>query len=541
MENKNYSKFLYKEKIDYFKDKTNVEYKKKYSIRSEILSFILLTITLSYYITSVDLFESVFVWSKKYENFEVDEAFIIFILLVFISIIFAVRRFGDLKDEVAARKDSEKYIFKYALFDNLTGLPNRHVFYQNLEIAISRLGEINNKLAVILVDLDNFKVINDTFGHEVGDRVLEISAKRIAGALKNGDTISRLGGDEFNIIQANIRSSEEMIKLSELIMDTFEEIINIDGHNIFVSISIGMTICDNSKAKPNDLIREADIAMYSAKEIMSSSLDLYTKEMDEKFSIRQMIRQDLHEAIKNKEFELYYQPQFTIDNKLTGFEALLRWMSPKRGMVSPGIFIPIAEEYGLIEIIDEMVLEKACKTAVNWDKDLTIAVNISASQFKKNDFIQKVKNILESTGLDPKRLELEITEGVLITNSVSAKKNIFSIKDIGTKIVMDDFGTGYSSLSYLRELPFDKIKIDRSFIINLESEDKDLFIIKAIIDISKALKVSIIAEGVETIQQKDKLISVGCNHIQGFLFGRPKPLEETEKLIIENGFEIKTY
>ena len=231
--------------------------------------------------------------------------------------------------------------------------------------------------------------------------------------------------------------------------------------------------------------------------------------------------------------------QFTIHKKLVGFEALLRWKNPKRGIVSPEVFIPVAEEHGLIEVIDDWVLKEACKTAAYWDEELTVAVNISALQFKSNNFVGKLKKVLESTGLNPSRLEIEITEGVLITDTVSAKKNIFGIKELGIKIVMDDFGTGYSSLSYLRELPFDKVKIDRSFIINLASTPKDLSIIRSIEDMSKALSISIIAEGVETEEQKERLAFVGCHNIQGFLFGKPESLENTERLLLERGFQVK--
>ncbi|WAC46914.1 EAL domain-containing protein [Asticcacaulis sp. SL142] len=426
--------------------------------------------------------------------------------------------------DITAQRRDEARIAHMARHDGLTGMPNREHFTDYLDQELAWARRHNAKLAVIAIDLDRFKEINDTRGHAAGDEVLKIMSARMQGVLQGDEFVARFGGDEFSAAK-RFEHEAELTDFIERLSGAISQTIDLDGFELTPEGSLGVAIFPQDADKRDPLMNNADLALYRAKASHGEGFCFYEARMDEAARDRRAIAKDLWEAIKNDEFQVYYQIQKSVSTgETTGYEALLRWIHPMRGFVSPVDFIPVAEECGAILDIGEWVLETACREAASWDNDARIAVNLSPVQLGNVNLVQVVHEILIKTGLSPKRLELEITESTIIGDKVRALHILRQIKALGVTIAIDDFGTGYSSLDTLNSFPFDKIKIDRSFLMEAEQSPQSLAIIKAILALGKSLNVPVLAEGVETETQLNLLRSEGCDEAQGYLLGRPAPM-----------------
>lgn len=436
-------------------------------------------------------------------------------------------------DDVTERRQSEQRIAHMAHSDSLTDLPNRAAFNEYLSTELKLAQAKAGSFAVLCMDLDGFKEVNDIYGHAVGDALLCQVADRLR-ANCDGIFVARLGGDEFTIIADNYTRSS-VVTLIDRLLAAFATDIEFDGHRLRQALSIGVAIYPVDGTDAQTLINNADAALYRAKAEGSGSVQFFEVEMAERLRKRAALQADLKLALQRNELRLHYQPQLTMAGEITGFEALARWYSPKRGVVPPGEFIPLAEESSLILLLGEWVLREACREAASWDKPLKVAVNVSPIQFRHGDLTGLVHSVLLETGLAPGRLELEITEGVLIDDFSRAVSILRKLKSLGVQIALDDFGTGYSSLSYLHSFPFDKIKIDRTFIFDLENNRHSIAIVRAVIGLSRSLNIPILAEGVETEAQHAFLANEGCDEVQGYLTGRPDEIAEYADLVGQRG------
>jgi diguanylate cyclase (GGDEF)-like protein len=434
-------------------------------------------------------------------------------------------------EDITGRRRTEERISFMARHDSLTSLPNRSFFLERLEqaTALSSRGEI---FAVHCLDLDHFKAVNDTLGHAVGDQLLQSVAQRLRGCLRDCDTIARLGGDEFAIIQLHLRRPEEAATLARRVIEAVGAAYQLGDHLVQTSASVGISFAPSDGSDGPALLKQADMALYRAKADGRTTFRFFEQEMDERLQKRRMLEIDLRLAVEHQQFELYFQPMVDVHRgEVTGFEALVRWQHPMRGMISPAEFIPLAEETGLITQIGIWVLHQACREAATWPTHLNVAVNVSPVQFKGDRLLPAVQSALATSGLAAHRLELEITESLLLQNSEGNLAALQALHDLGTTIAMDDFGTGYSSLSYLRSFPFDKIKIDQSFVRDLSHKEDCQAIIRAITGLGRSLGMRVLAEGVETDQQLQSLLDAGCQNVQGYLFSRPTPAAEVANLI----------
>jgi diguanylate cyclase (GGDEF)-like protein len=394
------------------------------------------------------------------------------------------------------------------------------------------LTEHGRAFAVLCLDLDRFKIINDTLGHAVGDGLLQAVADRLKTFVRDTDTVARLGGDEFAIIQVGIERPDDAESLASRVITAFRGHFDVDGHQIVVGVSVGVAIAPDDGTSPEKLLKSADIALYLAKSEGRGTVRFFEPEMDARIHARRRLELDLRGAIARNEFELYYQPLIHLATvSVTGFEALLRWHHPVRGLVLPAEFIPLAEETGMIVAIGEWVLRTACAEATNWPVDISVSVNLSAVQFRQGDLIRAVETALAASGLRPDRLQLEIVELVLLQDSASTVAKLHRLRDIGLTIALDDFGTGYSSLSYLRSFPFDKIKIDQSFVRDLVADKESISIIRAVVALGNSLCMKTTAGGVESLEQLNRLREEGCTEVQGWLYSEPKPANELPVLI----------
>jgi diguanylate cyclase (GGDEF)-like protein len=434
-------------------------------------------------------------------------------------------------EDITDRRLAEATLVFMARHDALTRLPNRFMFRERLEQALERVGR-GSGCAVLCLDLDRFKLVNDTLGHPAGDALLRATAERLQACVREGDTVARLGGDEFAIVQLAAERAQDAELLATRIVAAFSVPFDIEGHLISAGTSVGVAMAPGDGTSPEKLLKNADIALYLAKTEGTSRVRFFEPEMDANIQLRRTLELDLRGAIVRNEFEINYQPLIDMaSSKVTGFEALIRWRHPVRGLVSPAEFIPLAEETGMIVAVGEWVLRTACLEAKNWPTDISIAVNLSPIQFKQGDLASVVTNALEASGLRPDRLELEITETVLLQNTVATLVTLHKLRALGILVALDDFGTGFSSLSYLRSFPFDKIKIDQSFVRDLVEDKEALSIIRAITGLGHSLRMKTTAEGVETQEQLDMLRVEGCTEVQGYLFSRPMPASELPSLI----------
>jgi diguanylate cyclase (GGDEF)-like protein len=435
-------------------------------------------------------------------------------------------------EDITEQRQAEVKIEHMAHHDALTDLANRVLLNERLELALGCFHD-NQMVAVHHLDLDQFKAVNDTFGHPAGDKLLKIVAERLRGLVRDSDTIARMGGDEFVIVQAPITDPAEATTLAQQVIAWVSEPYDIDGQQAVVGTSIGIAVSPGDGLVPDKLLRNADLALYRAKGDGRGTFRFFEAAMDEQMQTRRIMEQDLRKGLPAGEFELYYQPVVNLEsNDISGFEALLRWNHPEHGQVPPSTFIPLAEEIGFIVPLGEWVIRQACHAAARWPKHLTVAVNISAAQFRGSSLMLVIVNALAESGLNPTRLEIEITESVLLQDREATLAVLHQLRALGIRIAMDDFGTGYSSLTYLQSFPFDKIKIDRSFVKDITEDAGSLYIVRAVAALANGMGMAATAEGVETREQLDKITAVGCTEMQGYLFSRPLPIGEIERLFL---------
>ena len=434
-------------------------------------------------------------------------------------------------EDVTDRRAADAKIAYMARHDALTGLPNRLVLNERIEQALIEAGR-GRHAALLCLDLDDFKRVNDTLGHPVGDGLLIAVSDRLRACLREVDTLARVGGDEFVVVQSGILRPEDAKLLAERIIDLIQQPFVIDGHQIITGITIGLALIPNDGTDQSTILKNADIALYRAKGDERGTLCFFEAEMDLRLQLRRQLELDMRAGLTNNEFELFYQPLVGLESKqVVGFEALIRWRHPERGMISPGEFIPVAEETGLIVPLGEWVIKQACREASSWPGTIKVAVNLSPNQFKSKNLVPTVIQSLEESGLAASRLELEVTETLLLQDNESTLRMLHELRALGTRIAMDDFGTGYSSLSYLRSFPFDKIKIDQSFVRDLSQRNDSIQIVRAIKGLCAGLGMMTTAEGVETDDQFDTICAEGCTEVQGFLFSPPRPAFEVPAMM----------
>jgi diguanylate cyclase (GGDEF)-like protein len=434
-------------------------------------------------------------------------------------------------EEITDRRATEARMAYLAHHDALTDLPNRVLFRQKLEEALAHVRR-GDSLALLYLDLDQFKAVNDTLGHPIGDALLRVVAERLAEHARETDTVARLGGDEFAIVQTPIDQPTEATALADRLIGLFDAPFDVEGNQIVIGVSIGIALAPQDCVDGDQLLKCADLALYRAKSDGRGVYRLFHTEMDAQMQLRRLLELDLRQALHAGQFELFFQPVVDLSaGAVTGLEALLRWRHPERGLVSPGDFIPLAEETGLIVPIGEWVLHQACATAMSWPGDQCVAVNLSPAQFKSRCLVPSVAHALSESQLPPDRLELEITETVMLQDTDATLVTLHQLRALGVAIALDDFGTGYSSLSYLRRFPFDRIKIDQSFVRELSSKQDCGAIVRAVTGLSRDLGMATTAEGVETQEQLAQLREAGCTEVQGYLFSRPVPSGDVARVL----------
>jgi diguanylate cyclase (GGDEF)-like protein len=426
-------------------------------------------------------------------------------------------------------KASEARATHLAYHDALTGLPNRLLLGDRLGRAVEDLRRRNTPFAVLCIDLDRFKDVNDTFGHAAGDELIRLAAQKISSACRSVDTVARLGGDEFAIVQIGA-TLDGAAKLADRIITMLTAPLDLSVGRVHIGASIGVTYLTEAVTDAQECLRQADLALYRVKENGRGAFCLFEQEMDATVRYRRALQDDLHLALKNNELQLHYQPQVDGSGTVIGLEALVRWTHPERGPISPTVFVPIAEECGLIDELGLFTMRRAFEDSSRWP-DLRIAINLSATQLRLKDFPLRLGQLVAETGVDPDRFELEITEGVLLGDDPLTHMALNSLRELGFSLALDDFGTGYSSLSYLQRYPVNKIKIDRSFITNLGVDRESDAVVAAIVRLARALNLAVIAEGVETNEQRLLLSRAGCQEVQGYLFGRPSPADQIDDLM----------
>jgi len=429
-------------------------------------------------------------------------------------------------DDVTERQRIEKQAVFLARHDALTRLPNRVLFHERVEQALAQVGR-GARVAVLCLDLDRFKAVNDTLGHPIGDSLLQAVADRLQACVREVDTVARLGGDEFAVVQVGLESPADAELLARRLVDAISQPYDLDGHHVSIGTSVGVTLAPNDGTHPDTLLKNADMALYRAKLEGRGTHRFFEHDMDVRLQARRTLELDLRSALAAGEFEMFYQPLLNLtSNRICGFEALMRWHHPTRGLVSPAEFIPVAEEIGLIVPLGEWAMNQACMEAAGWPEGVKVAVNLSPVQFRSGTLAHAVIDVLHRSGLSARRLELEITESVLLQNNKTTLATLHDLRDLGVRIAMDDFGTGYSSLSYLRSFPFDKIKIDQSFVRDLCAKPDSIAIVRAVTGLGTSLGMMTTAEGVETHAQLAQLRAECCTEVQGYLLSRPCPASE---------------
>ncbi|PLX93367.1 MAG: diguanylate cyclase [Desulfuromonas sp.] len=451
-------------------------------------------------------------------------------LVLFCSLGFKMRRVME------RQRRAEQEIFRLAYSDALTGLPNRHLFLDRLEQTLTQAKRSGQIVALLYMDIDHFKTVNDTLGHDLGDLLLKSVAERMKEKVRKSDTLARIGGDEFVLLASGLRHPEEASIIAETLLEVFVSPFKLNGNNLFITPSIGITTFPEDGLSAGQLLKQADIAMYSAKQQGRNTYACFNQEMNQRVQECHDIESCLREALVKNQFSLVYQPQIDLKTgQVVAAEALLRWLHPEKGLIPPDLFIPVAEKTGLIAPIGEWVLAEACSQSRSWADigypPVRIAVNLSAYQLKQTDFIHSVKKILSDTGVPSHLLELELTESLAMDDSSANITALYELKKLGMNLSIDDFGTGHSSLSYLRDLPIRQIKIDRSFIGRLPGDKHSSAIVEAIIAMASSLDLVVTAEGVETESQLDFLKSRNCDLAQGYFTGRPVPAEDFSLLL----------
>lgn len=447
-------------------------------------------------------------------------------------------QYAAIVNDVTVRKQDEERILRQANFDALTGLPNRALFIDRLGQSLLTMARAQHKLGLMFIDLDGFKLVNDTLGHDKGDDLLREAAVRISSCTRDGDTVARLGGDEFTVIMPNLHDAKDAPLVAQRILDELAKPFDLDGTESFISGSIGITIFPDDAEDSNDLLKNADAAMYRAKDLGKANYQFFTADLNAQVAERLQIKNGLVKALECNEFELFYQPKITLSTgKIDSVEALMRWDNASLGMVSPVRFIPVLEETGMVVEVGEWAIREACRQHRKWIEaglsPIRIAVNLSARQLREISFVSVLQKLLDETGVGPDGIEIEITESMIMSDKDTAIAALAELHGLGIRVAMDDFGTGYSSLSYLRQFPIDTIKIDGSFIADISNNHEDAEIVRTIISMGRTLNKSIVAEGVETEEQLELLRSYNCDQIQGYLFSRPVPGDELTEFIRE--------
>ncbi|WP_414645534.1 putative bifunctional diguanylate cyclase/phosphodiesterase [Bradyrhizobium sp. 6(2017)] len=434
--------------------------------------------------------------------------------------------------DITERKRAEARLAFMAQHDSLTGLPNRNLLRQQMDEMLQHTRRSTDKVAVLILGLDNFKAVNETLGHGIGDKLLRGVAKRLRSTLREEDALARLNSDEFTIVEGGVMRPEDAVLLARRILDAIGEPYLLEGHSVVIGASIGIAMSPGDGEDSEKLLKSADMALSRAKSEFRGTFSFFEAEVDARAQSRRKIEIDLRDAIQNEGLRPYYQPLVDLaSGRITGFEALVRWPHPERGMISPGEFIPVAEETGLINPLGSLMLHRACMDAAQWPDDVRVAVNLSPLQFRTGNLLALITDALRQSGLPARRLELEITETLLLEKSSQVLATLHALRALGVRMSMDDFGTGYSSLSYLRSFPFDKIKIDQSFVRDLGANPDAQAIVRSIVSLGMGLGVTITAEGVETEAELSCLRAEGCHEGQGFLFSRARPNTEVISLL----------
>jgi diguanylate cyclase (GGDEF)-like protein len=499
-----------------------------------------LFITIAVLVSMVLVLSFDLLWDGRF-NAELEVAGVVVPLIdsVLIVGLLVIPLLNEIRNEAERRKVSEAAVKKLAFYDPLTDLPNRRLLIDRLHQIIASSARSGRKSALLFIDLDNFKAINDTVGHDIGDLLLQQAAQRLKSHIREGDTVARLGGDEFVVMLKDlskqpIEAATQTKTVGEAILTMLSQPYHLATREYHGTASIGVIIFSDQDLSEAELLKRADIAMYQAKKAGRNALRFFNKEMQDIIDCRVALERDLRQALENQQFDLYYQIQVDSSHRYIGAEALIRWLHPERGLVSPAQFIPLAEETGLILPIGQWVMETACAQIKAWEQDaltsdLVLAVNVSAKQLHQADFVPQVQSIVQRHAINPKLLRVELTEGMLLENIEDTITTMDALRKIGILISLDDFGTGYSSLQYLKRLPLDQLKIDQSFVRNIVIDSNDKAIVRTVISMANSMNLDVIAEGVETEEQLRLLLGKGCTHYQGYLFGKPAPIEQFEE------------
>jgi diguanylate cyclase (GGDEF)-like protein len=455
------------------------------------------------------------------------------LLLVVSAVVFRLAMAAQAYHVLSKLTESEAKAKQFAGHDVLSGLPNRFLFNELVDAEIARCKRKRCQCALFYVDLDNFKLTNDTFGHDVGDRAIVAVTERLGKVLRSGDHFARLGGDEFAILQTDVTDPRDCARLAQRMLDAMSTPFDVTGQQVFMGASVGIALCPQNAGERQDLMRLADLALYRAKQSGRNRYAFFETKMGEELRMRQSAEDELRGAIENDELVMHYQPIVSASgDKIVCVEGLVRWRHETHGLLPADSFVSLAEDRGLIVPLGEWVLRRACSDARRWP-DIKVAVNVSPIQFRQKDFVATVERILAETGIDPQRVELELTEGVVISDADLAERLMIDLRALGVTMALDDFGSGYSSLIYLRRFAFDKIKIDRSFLESMEMTGESAIIVESIVALGRSLGLTVTAEGIETIEQARFLEALGCQELQGFLFSGPLTADEVDAKLAE--------